>query len=300
MKDGITTRLCLGLFLAALSLPARAQDGGVTTPAGNEPEAASADAIAKELANPAGSLASLKNNFEYRLYEGDLPDARDQDGWTYSFQPVLPFPVGDQGRRIIFRPLIPVKLDEPSGFDPLARDFETDGPELGDLSFDLVYAGNETGGPSKGWLWGVGAAGTLPTGTGDFGGDQWRLGPELFGGITGEWGIVGGLVSHQWEVGGSNDANYSATAFNYFYAFGLGNGWQLASSPIITHDWKADGGEAWAVPIGVGLAKTTVLGSTPLKVQFEVQKYLVQPDSFGPDWLFKLTITPVIENPFLF
>jgi hypothetical protein len=87
---------------------------------------ASADAIAKELANPAGSLASLSNNFEYWDYKGDLPGADDQDGWSYSFQPVLPFPVGNKGRRIIFRPLVPVKFQfqvqkyvvQPDAFGP--------------------------------------------------------------------------------------------------------------------------------------------------------------------------------------
>lgn len=49
------------------------------------------------------------------------------------------------------------------------------------------------------------------------GGDQWRAGPELFGGIIREWGIVGGLLSNQWNIGGgdggpgSNDQAFSTT-----------------------------------------------------------------------------------------
>jgi hypothetical protein len=299
MKKPVICALCVGLLLVAIARLAHAgppRDANET-----DHNKASADAVAKELSNPAGSLASLSNNLEYTDYKGDLPNADDQDGWSYSFQPVLPFPVGNKGRRIIFRPLIPVKLDEPV-FKPAKLDFDDEGPDIGDVTFDLVYAGTEMTDPKakKGYLWGLGAAGTLPTATDDdFAGDQVRLGPELFGGIIREWGIVGGLLSHQWQIGGSKrDDNFSASVFQYIYAYGLGNGWQIAASPVITVNWKADGGEAWSVPLGVGLAKTTVLGKHPVKFQFQIQKYVVQPDAFGPDWLAKLTITPVIHNPF--
>jgi hypothetical protein len=289
----------IGVALLLAAHPARAEDSQGASNTGMDAGKASADAIAKELANPAGSLASLKNNFEFRDYEGDLPGADGQDGWSYSFQPVLPFPVGE-AKRIIFRPLIPVKLDEPV-FKPRERDFDTEGIDLGDTTFDLVYAGTEITDPEtkRGFLWGVGAAGTLPTGTDEFGGDQWRLGPEFFGGILRDWGVVGGLLSHQWEVAGANHDNYSVTALQYFYAYGLGNGWQIAASPVVSCNWAANGGDAWTVPLGVGLAKTRLLGNLPVKFQFEVAKYLVQPDTFGPDWLVKLTITPVIKNPFI-
>jgi hypothetical protein len=285
------------LLLAAY--PAQAEDSEGKPGSGADGGRPSADAIAKELANPAGSLASLKNSFEFRDYKGDLPGADGQNGWSYGFQPVLPFPVAG-GRRIIFRPLIPVRLDEPV-FNRRKGDFDTEGIELDDTTFDLVYAGTEITDPQakKGFLWGFGAAGTLPTGTDEFGGDQWRLGPEFFGGIVREWGVVGGLLSHQWEFAGANDDNYSLTALQYFYAYGLGDGWQIAASPLVTCNWAADSGDAWAVPLGVGLSKTTLVGKLPVKFQFEVAKYVVQPDTFGPDWLLKLTITPVIENPFI-
>jgi hypothetical protein len=172
---------------------------------------------------------------------------------------------------------------------------------LGDITYDLVYAGNQMKTRHEGYLWGVGMAGTFPTATDDnLGGDQWRLGPEFFGGIIGKWGIVGALVANQWNVGGSNDSYYSALTSQYFYAITLGNGWQLASSPVISYDWQADSDDAWAVPVGFGVAKTARIGNMPWKFQFQEQKYVVTPDTFGPDWLVKFTITPVIKNPFVF
>ena len=259
----------------------------------------SADEIAKELANPAGSLASLIFNLQYLEYTGDLPKSDDQESWTVTFQPVLPFPVGDKGRRIIFRPLFSLPFDQPI-FDPVKGKFDSADLNLADTTFDLVYAGTEMKTKKEGYLWGIGLAGTLPTATDDeIAGDQWRFGPEFFGGIIREWGIVGALVANQWRVGGSNDDDYSVMTAQYFYAYGLGGGWQIASSPVLSYDWEADSDDAWTVPIGVGLAKTTQFGKQPWKFQFQVQKYLVQPDLFGPDWLVKFTVTPVVKNPFL-
>ena len=281
-------------------------------------EGKSADDVAKELSNPAGNLASLVNNLEYYSYKGDLPDADDQDGWTFAFQPVLPFPVGDKGRRIIFRPLVPVPLNQPV-FDnekgdpikvgggshttyviPGIGEFEDGNTNLGDISFDLVYAGTEMKTKHKGFLWGIGAAGTLPTATDDdFGGDQWRLGPEVFGGVIRKWGTVGGLINHQWNVAGSNDDTHSVTAGQYFYAIGLGDGWQFASGPNFSYDWKADSDQALTLPVGLGLAKTTKFGAMPVKFQAQVQYFVEQPDAFGPEWLLKFSVTPVIKNPFI-
>ncbi len=99
----------------------------------------SADQIAKELANPTGSLARLSNNIQYTTYKGDLPGTGNQDSWLYSFQPVLPLPVGNTGNRVIFRPLIPVPLSQPV-FKSDTQCFDTVGPDLGDITFDVVYA----------------------------------------------------------------------------------------------------------------------------------------------------------------
>ena len=304
-RRGLAIALALGLVPTAVL----AQHGGK-----------SADEVAKELSNPAGSLASLFTSIEYTGYKGDLPGADDQDGWGFSFQPVLPFPVGDKGRRVILRPLVPVALSQPvfnsrrglgqpfvvrtgthsTTVSPGIGRFETTDVSLGDISFDLVYAGTEMKSKHEGYLWGIGGAGTLPSATDDdLGGDQWRLGPEVFGGVIRKWGTVGAVVSHQWNVAGSNDDTHSVTAGQYFYAIGLGNGWQIASGPNFSYDWKADSDQRLTLPLGFGVAKTTKIGTTPVKFQAQVQYFVEQPDAFGPEWLLKFTVTPVIKNPFV-
>ena len=263
-------------------------------------EGKSSDEVAKELSNPAGSLASIVMNLNYNSYKGDLPGADSQHSWSFSTQPVLPWPVGDKGRQIIFRPLVTLPFDQPV-FDADQGRFKGTGLELEDISFQLAYAGNEMKDEHNGLLWGIGAAGTLPTATDDrLAGDQWRLGPALFGGVVRKWGLLGLILENQWNIGGSNGEDYSVLSGQYFYALGMGNGWQIASGPNFAYDWKADNDEAFTFPVGIGVAKTTKFGAMPVKLQAQVQYYVEQPDAFGPQWLLKFTVTPVVKNPFVF
>jgi len=85
----------------------------------------------------------------------------------------------------------------------------------------------------------------------------------------------------------------------YFYGYGFGKGWQITANPVITYDWNADSGDAWSVPLGVGVAKTMKLGTRMWKFQAQVQYYVEQPDAFGLGWLLKFSAAPVIKNPFV-
>jgi len=258
--------------------------------------------LAKELSNPATPLASLNNVFEFFTYKGDQPGADSQTSFSYTFQPSIPFPF-ENGKVLIFRPAIPLLLDEPV-FNSARNDFDSIGFALGDIAFDLAYGGThqlaygdvelETG-----FLSLLGIFGSLPTATDNaVGSQQWRLGPEVVLGLVQEWGLVGFLAIHSWDVGGSNDADFSTTTIEYFYAYGLGGGWQIAAAPIIEADWEADQGDTWTVPIGIGIEKTTYFGSTPWNFALEVHHYIEQPDSFGPEFLLVFQITPIIEHPF--
>jgi len=89
------------------------------------------------------------------------------------------------------------------------------------------------------------------------------------------------------------------TALQVSYWFNVGNGYQVGGAPTITYNWSADDSdEAWTVPVNLGLAKTIMMGKTPVKLKFEGIYYIDQPDSFGPQFGFALTISPVIQNPF--
>lgn len=251
--------------------------------------AQSAGDVAKELANPNTALGFLAFPIDYTLYDGDLPDADDQDGWRLSLQPSLPYPITKE-INLFLRPLIPIILDQPV---PKDGGFESKGVALGDISFDAAIG--------KGFASGLqligGIAGTLPTATDDdLGGDQLRLGPEFFVGSKFKWGFLGVLVSHQWDIAG-DDYPTSITAGQYFYTINLKNAWQIQAQPTWSYNHEADSGNRLTLPLGTGISKTIIAGKTPLKFSLQYWHYIETPDAFGPRHQIRFQIAPVVPLP---
>lgn len=255
-------------------------------------QAKSADEIARELANPNNSLASLAFKNQYRWYTGDLPNADKQDNYTLLFQPVFPFPLADTesgGKANLFiRPAIPLLVDQPV-FNPGKADFDGK-TALGDIGFDIGYGVTE----KSGLLWAYGMVGTLPTATkSEVAGKQLRLGPELLFAKFEKWGLIGLFPSHQWNVTGWSDQQYSTSQLQLFLKFLPGGGWNIGTQPIMNYDWRS---KDWTIPLNLAVSKTLKVGSTPLKVELELNYYVQQPDAFGPDWMVSLNFTPVVNN----
>lgn len=252
-----------------------------------------AEEIAAELRNPATPTASMAAKWEYRTYDGSLPGAEDQTGTSVLFQPAFPIPLGD-GKVFAFRPALPIFFDTPY-FDAGSGQFDSSSTSIGDIGFDMMVGKTW----ESGWVTLGGMVGTLPTASNDnVGGNQYRLGGEALVLSLNKWGSVGALVSHQWDVGGSNDTPYSTSAINYIYAYSLGDGWQISAAPIATYNWEGRSSNRWSVPVGIGISKTTLINGKPWKFGFEVQKYVVKNDEFSPDWYFQFVTTPVVSNPF--
>ena len=152
----------------------------------------------------------------------------------------------------------------------------------------------------KGYMWGAGLAMQFPTHTDDsLGKDQFQIGPAGFVGMMGKWGSVGVFPQHLWNVGGSNDGYTAITVIQPWYWFSVGKGYQIGGSPLILIDWaENDSDEKWTVPFNLGIAKTIKMGDTPVKLKLEGIYYIVQPDSFGPQFGLQLSIIPVVKNPF--
>jgi hypothetical protein len=264
-----------------------------TAPADNVggPAQPSAEELALKLSNPTAPVMTVGNNFDFVMFDGDLDGASNETSFRYTFQTVFPFK-RDDGSSVFFRPAIPIFFGEPvprvdGGFDSV-------GTDLGDIGFDLSY-GKTT---STGMILGAGVAGTLPTATDDrLGKDLWGLGPELLVGKIGKWGAVIGVLSHQWDLGGSGDGSINITSLNYVYAFQLGGGWQLASAPAITYNHDAKGGQEWTVPLGVGVARTMVLKGRPWKFQVQYWNYVERGDAFAPEHQFRFSVSPVVSAP---
>ena len=282
----------------------------------------SVDDIGRELFNPVNTLWSIANDIEFRTYQGDLPEAGDQSNWTYLIRPSLPIPLSN-GKNVLFRATIPLHLDLPAWQIPFGeplfiQDFDypdfrlrqaeqIDGTSggfgslhghLGDISFDIAYGGVS----DSGYFSMFGLATVLETSTNvSVGRGQWLLGPEVALGKQTDWGVYGAWLTHLVDVSGDSrvdDYPTSETQIDLIFTYGLGNGWQLFSSPRIVYDWEADSGNELLLPLGAGIAKTTRLGRTPFQFSLEIENYVVSPDRLGPEWLVTIGVTPVFTNPF--
>lgn len=252
----------------------------------------SADEIARELVNPNNSLASLVFRNQFRTYEGTLPNADNQSNYTLLFQPVFPFtlePTKSGGIANLFiRPAIPLLVDQPT-FDTTTGSFKGV-TALGDIGFDIGYGVTE----KSGLLWAYGMVGSLPTATDKkVASDQWRLGPEVMFAQFYKWGVLGILPTHLWNVAGSNDKYFSTTSTQVFLVYLPGGGWNVGTKPIMSYDWVTDQA---TVPLNLAVGKTVKYGSTPVKLEIEVNYFVAKDDAFGQKWMIAFNITPVVPN----
>jgi len=254
----------------------------------------SADEVAKQLANPNNSLASLTFKNQLRWYQGDLPGADDQFNYTLLFQPVFPFTMSETasgGKANLFvRPAFPILVNQPV-FDAASGSFNK-ASGLGDIGFDLGYGVTE----KNGFLWAFGMVGTLPTATDSrFAGKQLRLGPEMLLARFEKWGLYGIFPSQQWNVTGWSDKYYANTQIQPILKFLPGGGWSVGTAGIMNYDWSS---QQWSIPVNLTISKTITAGKTPLKLEIEVNYYVKQYDAFGAKWMIGFNVTPVVKNVF--
>jgi len=300
-----------GLCLAAESGKGNTADSGQGASSGK-----TLDEIAIELINPIGNLGSLFNGFEYNSYQGDLPEAGDQTKWLYTITPTIPFSLAN-GKNIVLRASVPISFGTPA-YVTEYRDYAdwlirqqadtipTDGHfidghgHLEDISYDLAYGGTS----DSGLITMFGIAGVFPTSQdGSIERDQYLLGPEIALGKITRWGIIGGWAKHLTDIadaagGAFVDYNTNLTSLKFFFAYGLGNGWQLISNPEIQYDWEGASHNKLLLPVGGGVSKTVRIGRLPMKMDFEIYAYVESPEAFGPDWMMTFNFTPLLPDWF--
>ncbi len=191
----------LGLPVLALATGEDAENLAYDTAGSVERDELSLDEIAMELSNPVTALATINNDFEYRIYQGSLPAADDDTAYIYTLRPSIPIPLSN-GKNILMRFGIPINGEQPiyavgnEQVSPFlirqnASTIPTDGTfdnyhghsHLGDIDFDIAYGGVS----ANGFISMYGIAGVLPTSQ-DLSQsiDQYQLGPEIaLGKVTG-------------------------------------------------------------------------------------------------------------------
>jgi hypothetical protein len=89
-------------------------------------------------------------------------------------------------------------------------------------------------------------------------------------------------------VGNSNAPSVNFMTLQPFLNYNF-PGFYLTFSPIITANWEAASGQAWTVPLGLGLGKLLRVGSKGVPINVNVSAYdnVVKPDA-GASWTLRV------------
>jgi len=245
------------------------EDGGrIThpTPIAQGDQKEDAGALARKAQNPVGAYWNIpfENNFNFGT------GVHNKLQYVMNFQPVIPVALTDNWN-LINRAVMPM-ISQPA---TVAGDHREYG--LGDTTLSLFLS------PKKApFILGFGPVLLLPTRTNK------RLGPGRFGmgptavalTMQGPW-VVGGLVQHIWDVGGSSRADVSQLLLQPIINYNLDDGWYLTSNSVHTADFEAKSGEMWTVPLGGGFGKVHHFGNQPVNMRLQAFYNVHHPDAAG-------------------
>jgi len=258
-------------------------------------DAQSVAELNKQLANPVSSIWSIaiqQNN--YLIDPGPGEDLR----WNsnLNFQPVMPVSITDDWN-LITRPVITAFNSVPHPRENVFPIEWTRSETFGDsVLMELFSPSPKLAGK---WLLGLGPTFIFPTANSKYTGQgRYQVGPAGLVGYLAEKWIAGALVQ-QWTSfsdGGGSRGSVSQMNFQPIAALFLDKGWSIGYSGNILANFKADGGNVWTVPLGVGAGKVVKFGKLPVKINLAVQYMVARPDDFGQKWNFQLVVVPVIPK----
>ena len=232
--------------------------------AGQPSDDAAAEALAKAAQNPVASLISfpLQNNTAF----GVGPYNRDQN--VLNIQPVIPVKLSDSWN-LITRTILPV-VWQPNPAQNTQGWFG-----FGDLNPQFYFSPSK---PSK-LIWGVGPMFVVPTATADqLGQGKFSMGPAVVVLTTpGHW-VIGALMNNVWSVAGPEGrASVNQFLLQWFVNYNMKKGWYVVTSPIVTANWEATGGNVWNVPFGGGLGRILKVGNQPMNITAQFYSNAVHP-----------------------
>lgn len=257
------------LLLMVLGLAATAQgQERPQAPVAAAP-AASAQELAKQLANPISSLISVPFQFNY---DHDLGLDDDGERLQLNIQPVVPITLSEDWN-LISRTILPVVWQD----DVVPGEGSQFG--LGDTVQSLFFSPQAPG--PGGLIWGVGPVLLLPTATEDsLGAEKWGIGPTAVGlRQQGPW-TYGGLANHVFSFAGDDDrGDVSATFLQPFLNYTTPEATSYFLNTESTYDWEA---EEWSIPVNAGVNQLVTLGGQALQFGAGVRYWLDSPDA-GPE-----------------
>jgi len=253
---------CVLVTLAASS--ASAQDQG-------------AAALAKAAQNPIADMISLPFQSNTNFDVGPLKKTQE----ILNIQPVYPVSLNAEWN-LITRTIVPV-ISQPAFTSSQDREFG-----IGDVQFSAFLSPKQAVG---GWVWGAGAIAQLDTATDDrLGQGAWGLGPTAVALYLGKTWVYGALANNVWSVSeddGRPSVNQMLVQPFVNYNFPDAQGRYLTFSPVITADWKADSGQRWTIPLGLGIGQIMRFGKQPVNLQAAAYYNVERPDN-AAQWQLRL------------
>jgi len=232
---------------------------------------ASAESVAKKLANPVAAMISVPIQANYQPNMG-LDDTGSQ--WLTNVQPVIPVVLNDEWN-IISRTIIPI----------ISKDTGIVGQDRVNGIGDIVQSAwlSPTTPTDSGWIWGAGAAALIPTDVDGLSAKKWGVGPTgLALKQDGPW-TYGGLFNHIWSFAGSDAVvnDVSTTFVQPFLTYITPHSVTFALNTETTYDWE---NEQWTVPVNFAVTKVMKIGKQVISVGGGLTYWAEAPEG-GPEGL---------------